>query len=62
MNGYLDDVPLEKVADFERGFHEQMRATHREILDAIHNTGELDEANEQRLKEAIEQFKGTVAY
>ena len=62
VNGHMDDVPVEKVADFERAFHEQLRATHRGILDAIESTGELDETNEVRLKEAIEQFKGAVAY
>ena len=62
VNGHMDDVPVEKVADFERAFHEQLRATHRGILDAIESTGELDETNEARLKEAIEQFKGAVAY
>ncbi|MDA1061395.1 MAG: F0F1 ATP synthase subunit alpha [Chloroflexi bacterium] len=62
VNGYLDEVPVDKVADFERAFHEQMRATQRDVLDAIQNTGELDETNEQKLKDAIEQFKGAVAY
>ena len=62
VNGYLDDVPVEKVADFERAFHEQMRATHRGILESIQSTGEIDDATEELLKAAIEQFKGTVAY
>ena len=62
VNGYLDDVPVDKVADFERAFHEQMRATHRGILESIQSTGEIDDATEELLKAAIEQFKGTVAY
>ncbi|MYD66054.1 MAG: F0F1 ATP synthase subunit alpha [Chloroflexi bacterium] len=62
VNGYMDDVPVDKVADFERAFHEQMRATHRGILEAIQSTGEIDDDTEEQLKTAIEQFKGTVAY
>ncbi len=62
VNGYMDDVPVDKVADFERAFHEQMRATHRGILESIQSSGEVDEATEEQLKAAIEQFKGTVAY
>ncbi len=62
INGYLDDVPVDKVGDFERAFHEQMRATHRGILESIQSTGEIDDATEEQLKTAIEQFKGTVAY
>ena len=62
VNGYMDDVPVDKVADFEQAFHEQMRATHRGILESIQSTGEIDDATEEQLKTAIEQFKGTVAY
>ena len=62
VNGYMDDVPVDKVADFERAFHEQMRATHRGILESIQSSGEIDDATEEQLKAAIEQFKGTVAY
>ena len=62
INGYLDDVPVEKVGDFEQAFHEQMRATSRGILEAIQSSGEVDEATEELLKAAIEQFKGAVAY
>ena len=62
VNGYLDDVPVEKIADFESTFHDQLRATSSDVLDAIQSSGELDEANEEKLKQAIEQFKGSVAY
>ncbi len=61
-NGYLDDVPVEKIADFERALHEQMQATAAGVIEAIERTGEIDDANEEQLKTAIEQFKGTVAY
>jgi hypothetical protein len=60
--GYLDDVPVEKVADFERALHEQIQATAAGVVEAIESTGELDDATEEQLKAAIEQFKGSVAY
>ena len=60
--GYLDDVPVEKVADFERALHEQVQATAAGVIEAIESTGELDDATEEQLKTAIEQFKGSVAY
>ncbi len=60
--GYLDDVPVEKVADFERALHEQIQATAAGVIEAIESTGELDDATEEQLKTAIEQFKGSVAY
>ena len=60
--GYLDDVPVEKVADFERALHEQIQATAAGVVESIESTGELDDATEEQLKAAIEQFKGSVAY
>ena len=62
VNGYLDDVPLEKVADFERAFHDHMRASAADVLEAIETSGELAEDSETSLKRAIDEFKGAVAY
>ena len=61
-NGYLDDVPVEKIADFERALHEQFQATAAGVLETIERTGEVDGDAEEQLKAAIEQFKGSVAY
>ncbi len=60
--GYLDDVPVEKVADFERALHEQLQATAAGVIEAIERTGEVEGDTEEQLKAAIEQFKGSVAY
>ncbi len=60
--GYLDDVPVEKVADFERALHEQVQATAAGVLESIESSGELDDATEEQLKAVIEQVKGSVAY
>ncbi len=39
-----------------------MDASGRSTLDAITNTGELNEATEEAPKQAIVEFKGSVAY
>ena len=62
VNGHLDDVPVEKVADFERSFRDHMRASAPAVLEAIQSSGDLDESTEDSLKQAIEEFKGSVAY
>jgi F-type H+-transporting ATPase subunit alpha len=62
VSGALDDVPVEKVIDFERAFHEFMGASHPDILTEITSTGLLPEDLEGRLKAAVEEFKGAVAY
>ena len=61
-NGYLDDVPVEKISDFERALHLQLQATAAGVLETIERTGEVDDDTEEQLKAAIEQFKGSVAY
>ena len=61
-NGYLDDVPVEKISDFERALHLQLQATAAGVLETIDRTGEVDDDTEEQLKAAIEQFKGSVAY
>ncbi len=61
-NGYLDDVPVEKIADFERALHLQLQATAAGVIETIDRTGEVDDDTEEQLKAAIEQFKGSVAY
>ena len=61
-NGYLDDVPVEKISDFERALHLQFQATAAGVLETIERTGEVDGDTEEQLKAAIEQFKGSVAY
>jgi F-type H+-transporting ATPase subunit alpha len=55
--GYLDDLPLEKVADFERGLLDFVREHYPRILNTIRTTGDLDEETEKALREAVEHFK-----
>ena len=56
-NKYLDDVPVEKIADFERGFFEFMEQNHNNILIEIKETGVMSDKATEELKSAIESFK-----
>jgi F-type H+/Na+-transporting ATPase subunit alpha len=62
VRGYLDDVPVEKVADFERAFHDYMRASAGGVLDTIRSSGLLEPDTEAQLQSAITDFKASVAY
>jgi F-type H+-transporting ATPase subunit alpha len=62
VNGFLDDVPVEKVTDFEKAFHDFMAAGSADLLNEIQTSGEIPEGAEERLRQAIQDFKGTVAY
>ena len=60
-NGYLDDVDVSLVRQWELGFHQQMAAKHQGVLDGIRDGGQLtDELNEQ-LVSAIESFNESFA-
>ena len=56
-NGYLDDVPVEKVRDFEDAFLSFMRDTKKDILDTISDKKVLTDELKASMNSAIEQFK-----
>ena len=56
-NGYLDDLPIEKVQDFETKFLDAMRTRHTNILDEIRESGKLEDSTIDALKKAVEDFK-----
>src|SRR5690625_3665957 len=60
-NGYLDDIPVEKVRTFEAGFHEYMSAHHPEVGAAMRETLDLTEEIEADLVKAIEEYKEVFA-
>jgi F-type H+-transporting ATPase subunit alpha len=57
VGGYLDDVPVDKVAAFEAGFQRFMETNHSEIGAAIARDKELAKDNEEALQKAIAEFK-----
>lgn len=57
--GYLDDVPLKKIVDFEAELHHYVRIHHANLLQQINEKCELNTSIESELKNAIEQFKMT---
>jgi len=62
MNGYLDDVPLEKIAALEQGFHRFMETNHPEINQRISTDKEIKPETDEALKSAISEFKKGAAY
>jgi len=60
-NGYLDDVEVAKVAEWETKFHEFLDAQRGAILEKLRTEKALTEEIEKELKEAIGDFKKSVA-
>ncbi|MCI0475676.1 MAG: F0F1 ATP synthase subunit alpha [Anaerolineales bacterium] len=56
-NGYLDDIPVEKIRGFETAFIRYMDATHPSVGEKIMTAREIDAATEETLKKAIQEFK-----
>ena len=59
VNGLMDDVPVERVREFEERFLGYMETSKPELLAAILEKKDLDEAIEDGLKEAITAFKAS---
>ncbi|RMD69202.1 MAG: F0F1 ATP synthase subunit alpha [Gammaproteobacteria bacterium] len=55
--GYLDDVEVEKIGDFEKALHDYMKEKHAELMERINATGDYDESIEKELHEALRDFK-----
>jgi F-type H+-transporting ATPase subunit alpha len=56
-NGLLDDVPVEKIREWEAGFHDFMAAQHAEIGKAIQTQKALSDDLQTKLKAAITEYK-----
>ena len=56
-NGYMDDVPLGKVNDFERDLIEHVKTRHSAIGAQIVESGKLPDELVEQLRSAVEEFK-----
>ncbi len=60
--GYMDDVPANKIVDFEAGLHAFARSSHKAVLDNINAKGDYSDAIVADMKKVIEAFKKTGTY
>lgn len=57
--GYLKDVELNKVLDFEASLHSYMNSEHAELMGNINASGDYNKDIEASLADALEKFKST---
>jgi len=57
VRGYLDDVDLSKIKEFERGILEKIRNEKSEIISSIESAGNLEKDIEESLIQTIQDFK-----
>ena len=55
-NGYLKDIAVEDIPEYESGLYERMDAQHRDVLETLVSTGDLSQDTEAKLKAALENY------
>ena len=60
--GYLDDVEVAKVVDFEAALHTYMNTEHAELMEKINKTPEYTDEVQKAFHEAIKEFKASHAW
>jgi len=56
-NAYMDDIPVEKIREFESGFIKFLETSFAALLNTIATKKELSAESEETLKKAIQQYK-----
>ena len=57
VNGYLDDIPVDKASLFETMFYEYIDEKHPEVGKSLAKDKKIDSGTEKALIKAIEEFK-----
>ena len=57
--GYLKDIEIDKILDFEAALHSYMESEYADFLASLDASGKFDAEIEASLKEAVEKFKST---
>ena len=60
VNGYLDNIPVNKVKEFETGLLAKLRAE-GSIMEAVRTSGDLTDEVGAKLKDQVEAFATTFA-
>ena len=60
--GYLDDVEVDKIVDFEAALHAYFRSEHADLMNQINESGDYSDEIQQGLEKVVTQFKQTQAW
>lgn len=61
-NGYLDDLPLTKIAIFEKGVQEDLRKNHSEFMNKLNQSGDYNDEIVKTMRSIIESYKKSQAW
>src|SRR6056297_689439 len=57
--GYLDDLPLDKVVPFEDALRDFMNNSHTDLMNKINESGDWNDEIKGEMKSALDEFKKT---
>jgi F-type H+-transporting ATPase subunit alpha len=57
VEGYLDDVPVKSIGQFEKDFLDHLRIKEKQLLQTIYLEKELSPALKKEIKTVLENFK-----
>ncbi|MFY9818989.1 MAG: F0F1 ATP synthase subunit alpha, partial [Pseudolabrys sp.] len=61
VNGYLDPLGVDRVRAFESGLLTLLRSKHADLLDSIRKSGDLSDADAEKLKNIVNGYAKTFA-
>ena len=61
-NGYLDEIPVEKIQAYEQALLQYMHSDHQELLDKVNERGVYDDDVQQGFTAALTAFKDKGAW
>jgi F-type H+-transporting ATPase subunit alpha len=57
-NGYLDELPVDTMDEYEKQMLEFMGSKYAELLSEIKEKGDISDELEEKMKKALDEFKG----
>ncbi|ASJ76870.1 F0F1 ATP synthase subunit alpha [Granulosicoccus antarcticus] len=55
--GYLDDVPVNKIVDFEEAMHDNFRSNLKDLLDQVNESGDWNDDIQAAFRKGLDAFK-----
>ena len=60
--GYLDDIDVSKIVDFENALQDYMKSNEAEFMKQINDTGDYNDDIDNKIHEAIKNFKSNSSW
>jgi F-type H+-transporting ATPase subunit alpha len=60
--GYLDDVVVNKIVDFEAAMLAHVRSVNADLIEKINTSGDYNDEIEAAMRAALDAFKANGAY